>query len=353
MGKDRNKTIIDVAKLAGVSKGTVDRVLHNRGEVSKESAEKVKKAIEELNYEPNLHASLLAAKRPYVIAALLPSIVKGEFWEKIYAGFVQGGLQVASMNFGTQAFFYDQYDINSFRRRCCDVLESSPDGVIVAPLFKEETRSFTENLAKKGIPYVYVDTKIEEDSYLAYFGMPMWDSGRLCAALLTSVSRKQDIDEVAIVRIKRDKNGMSDPTLQRREGFLDYMKTNFPDCKLENVFIDPSDPHEIRGELDSFFHARKPIRYIVMFNSRLHLISGFLADNKVEGRRVVGFDNLDQNIDMIREGLATEIIAQHAETQSQRAVVTLSEYILMHKRPAKRDNYMHMDILTALNLENY
>lgn len=351
---DKNKTIIDVARLAGVSKGTVDRVLHNRGEVSEKSAEKVRNAIKELHYEPNLHASLLAAKKPYIIAALLPTVAKGEFWEKIYTGFVEGGLQVASMNFSTQAFFYDQYDIDSFRSKCADVLESCPDGVVLPPLFKDEARAFTESLAKKKIPYVYVDTKIEEDtSYLAYFGMPMWDSGRLCAALLTCVNRKQDIDKVVVVRIKRDKNGQADPTLKRREGFMEYMKDNFPDCTIDNVFIDPSDPHKIRLELETYFQSQGEIRYVAMFNSRLHLISGFLADNKVEGRIVVGFDNLDQNLDMLREGLATDIIAQHAETQSQRAVVTLSEYILMHKRPAKRDNYMHMDILTAMNLDNY
>ena len=44
MNNEGNKvTINDVAKAAGVSKGTVDRVLHNRGEVSRKSKEKVLK----------------------------------------------------------------------------------------------------------------------------------------------------------------------------------------------------------------------------------------------------------------------------------------------------------------------
>ena len=55
-------TINDVAKAAGVSKGTVDRVLHNRGEVSKKSKEKVLRVIEELGYKPNLYASMLASE---------------------------------------------------------------------------------------------------------------------------------------------------------------------------------------------------------------------------------------------------------------------------------------------------
>ncbi|HNX12560.1 MAG TPA: LacI family DNA-binding transcriptional regulator, partial [Paludibacteraceae bacterium] len=40
--------IKDIAVLAGVSEGTVDRVLHNRGEVSKKSKEAVEKVLKEI-----------------------------------------------------------------------------------------------------------------------------------------------------------------------------------------------------------------------------------------------------------------------------------------------------------------
>ena len=73
-------TIFDVAKRAGVSKGTVDRVLHNRGEVSKKSADKVREAIKALNYEPNMYASLLATKKNREIACLIPKFKAGEYW---------------------------------------------------------------------------------------------------------------------------------------------------------------------------------------------------------------------------------------------------------------------------------
>ena len=49
--------IKDVAKLAGVSVGTVDRVLHNRPNVSEEARTKVEKAIKEMDYRPNVYAS--------------------------------------------------------------------------------------------------------------------------------------------------------------------------------------------------------------------------------------------------------------------------------------------------------
>lgn len=59
----RNPTIKDVAFEAGVSIGTVDRVLHNRGKVSENKKKAVLKAIEKLNYKPSDIARALAARK--------------------------------------------------------------------------------------------------------------------------------------------------------------------------------------------------------------------------------------------------------------------------------------------------
>ena len=59
MNEEKRITVKDIATLAGVSKGTVDRVLHNRGEVSEASREKVMKIARQIGYKPNVHASLL------------------------------------------------------------------------------------------------------------------------------------------------------------------------------------------------------------------------------------------------------------------------------------------------------
>ena len=48
--EDQNYTIKDFARMAGVSAGTVDRVLHNRGDVSPQSKAKVQKVLDEIHY---------------------------------------------------------------------------------------------------------------------------------------------------------------------------------------------------------------------------------------------------------------------------------------------------------------
>ena len=56
-------TIKEIAERAGVSIGTVDRVLHNRGMVSEKTREKIMKIVRELNYQPNQTAQGLAVMK--------------------------------------------------------------------------------------------------------------------------------------------------------------------------------------------------------------------------------------------------------------------------------------------------
>ena len=347
---EKKITIFDVAALAGVSKGTVDRVLHNRGQVSKKSAEKVRKAIEQLNFEPNLYASMLASKKNRVIACLLPESEPGEFWDMIRRGCVEGGEALSGLNISTRIITYDQYDPESFDTAYKSLLALEPSGVVLPPLFKNGTMALASQLRSRGIPYIYVDTKLEEADYFAYFGMPMYQSGYLCAALLTERLAPEQVRDIVVVRIFRDKSRQSDPTVSRREGFNDYIFSHFPDCRITNLFVDPSRPESAGKSLKELTPDKK---LVVMFNSRIHLITDYLRKHPSEGRRVIGFDNLEKNVEALRNGDVTFLIAHHTSQQAFQAVFTLADYIVKGKKPVSRDNYAHMDILSRLNIDNY
>ena len=104
-------TINDVAKASGVSKGTVDRVLHNRGEVSSRSRERVLKVIEELGYRPNIYASLLASKKVHKIVCIIPEFAPGDFWELTDKGIKRGMELASSYGIPVVTVQYDQYDM--------------------------------------------------------------------------------------------------------------------------------------------------------------------------------------------------------------------------------------------------
>ena len=181
--------------------------------------------------------------------------------------------------------------------------------------------------------------------------MPMYQSGYLCADILTDGRRVPE--KVYVVRIARDKKGLSDPTVTRRQGFVDYMGEHHPDVAVDNIFIDPKDKNAIDDTLDAVFENSPKDKYIVMFNSRVHLVADYIRRKGLTGCRVIGFDVLDRNLAFLRSGQVQVLIAQHTDTQTVAAVNALVDYLLMGKKPIKKDNYTQMDILNRYNCDYY
>lgn len=61
--KSERIRIKDIAIKAGVSVGTVDRVIHGRSGVSESSKKKVEEILKQMNYQPNMYASALASNK--------------------------------------------------------------------------------------------------------------------------------------------------------------------------------------------------------------------------------------------------------------------------------------------------
>lgn len=349
--KDRNITINDVAQAAGVSKGTVDRVLHNRGEVSAKSRKRVLEVIEELGFKPNVYASMLASRKVCRIACLFPESDGADFWSLTGRGVVQAREAVDRFGVTVSVYNFDQYDQDSFTDACARVLEDNPSAVVLAPFFANSVLMFVKELRERGIPYTYVDSKPDDDGYLAYFGMPMYQSGVLCGDILTDGRNPK---KVYIVRLERDKKGLSDPTVRRRKGFTEFMKKHFPDCELVSVMISPKD-HDARYKVldEAFALDENECKYIVMFNSRVHLVADYLRDKHMDRCRLIGFDVVEKNLQALRDGYVQVLIAQHADRWTSDAIKATADHLLGLKKVDEKDNFTPMDILSRYNCDYY
>lgn len=73
----RQIKIKDIAKMAGVSSGTVDRVLHNRGGVSESSKKAVERILAEVGYRYNIHTSAVSLTKEFNLVITCP--LRAEF----------------------------------------------------------------------------------------------------------------------------------------------------------------------------------------------------------------------------------------------------------------------------------
>ena len=80
--EDKKISMVDIAKLSGVSIATVSRVLNKNGRYSKETEDRVLKVIQEHNYKVNINAKGLRTKRTQTIGVIVPDITN-EFFSQI------------------------------------------------------------------------------------------------------------------------------------------------------------------------------------------------------------------------------------------------------------------------------
>ena len=185
----RKARLKDIAKLSGVSIGTVDRVLHDRGEVAEKTRLKVLEIARELNYTPNLMAQVLKTKKPYNLVSLLPSPTDDNtFWVKHPAGMEKAMAELDPFPINLTQLNFDLTDEVDFAKRARSVLELKPDGVLLAPIFMSESISFCALLDKARIPFVFVDGYIQETNFLSYTGENVFQSGKVAGQLLQMIT---------------------------------------------------------------------------------------------------------------------------------------------------------------------
>jgi LacI family transcriptional regulator len=98
-------TLEDIARLAGVSRSTVSRVVNNRPNVSEEVRKRVLEVIQSTGYHPHLAARSLASQRSWMIGLVLPHSVSSIFTDPYFPHLIQGIAQACNQHDYTLGLF--------------------------------------------------------------------------------------------------------------------------------------------------------------------------------------------------------------------------------------------------------
>ncbi len=341
-------TIKEIARRANVSLGTVDRVIHNRGKVSKEKKEKILKIMEEVDYKPNIYARGLVLNKSYTIAALMPEFEVGEYWEVPSRGVGNAANSLSQFGIKVKYFYFDQNNIDSFIKQSNKLIESKPDGVILAPVINFEAVKFCGKLRKLDIPFSIIDSNIENSGAICFIGQDSIQSGRLAAKLLSTSTKGRG--KLLIVSIKNNEN--HNKTLQKRiEGFNDYLleSSNLDDIHVEEVIINQRETNW-KNSLETILKKKHPDGVYVP-SSKVHFVAEIIKKNMFESK-LVGNDLIKNNYYYIESGIIDYVIGQRPETQGYLALENFYKYLVTNQKVRSIHN-LPLDIITKENLIFY
>jgi LacI family transcriptional regulator len=346
---NRKTRIKDIAIMAGVSIGTVDRVIHNRGEVAENTRLKVQNILRETNYSPNLMAQVLKSKKRYNLVSLLPEPThENSFWKKHPLGMMRAVEELNPFPVTLNQVTFDLQSEEDFQKKTGVVLGLKPDGVLLAPIFKTQSIAFCSRLRKEMIPFVFIDGYIENTDFLAYIGEDIFQSGRVAGQLIDMVTPEvSDILDVTIARNIQNVHHLTN----RSNGFQSYFKGN---CKNQGkkIIINIPDltPDAVKKHLDKAFKEDPGIGSIFVCGSRLFLIASYLENEGIKSIDLIGYDLLDSNVKYLKSGTARFLIGQRPEEQTYKGIKKLFEYLSLHKIPDKIE-YLPVDIVTSENVD--
>lgn len=155
-------TTIEIAKICGVSRGTVDRVLNNRSGVNPQTREKVLQAAQQLGYRPHFIARSLAKGRTMTIGVVVFDL-KNSFFTQLV-----NSIEARAREAGYFVYLTLTNKDAELEKKCLEHLAGRQvDGLILCPVNKG--KAYEEYLTKLDIPVVAVANRLSRQ--IPYVGI--------------------------------------------------------------------------------------------------------------------------------------------------------------------------------------
>ena len=202
----------------------------------------------------------------------------------------------------------------------------------------------------KDIPYVFVDTPVNNTEPLAIFAPHAFQAGKAQAKLLTSVMEPGK--EIALFQAKRIGDETSIQSVVCQHGFFSYLKENSLNINIVYAQYNRTDAKQNEETLTNFFRAHPNIGGAVVFNTCAYIISDFMKRNNIKNVKLIGFDINTRNVNALKEGYISYLMAERPEYQGYMAVKAVLEYLIYNKKPEVY-NYTPIDIIINETVDFY
>ena len=340
-------TIKQIAKLAGVSRGTVDRVLNQRGSVNPDTEKRVIDIAKAINYVPNIAGKTLAAKKKQLKFGyiLFGSTSSNPFFYDIIRGIQSRAEELAEYGV-TVTIRYSPIDKPDLQVQLIDELfDSGIAGLVITPINHPVVVDRLKKLTGVGIPVVTANSDLPDCGRIAYVGSDYYKSGETAAGMMNMVCGGKATVGVII----------GSPWVlchsERLAGFKKRIEISYPQIKIVGLEVNNDD------DLDSFVVTRR------LFKSNPEINALFLAAAGVAGAcraldelglqrkiKIISFDTTAFTCDMVNKGIISATIDQEPFVQGAKPLSILMDYLGMDIAPDKEFYYTKVEIKIMENL---
>lgn len=337
-------TIKEIAELAGVSIGTVDRALHNRGRVSAEVAQRIKEIAKEHNYEPSRAARALALSKNPIKIGVIAHLTKTEFMKQVVSGISTATEEVEKL--GAEVILHEipSLDVQLQLEAIESLMKQDIHALAISPVEDKSIEDKINDLVEKKIPVVTFNTDIGTSKRLCFVGLDNERSGRASAGLMAMLLQNQGKIAVVTGYLTNWANRL------RVDGFAKEIENHFPNMSITGVHV-CSDEDEIAEEITEGILNDKDISGIFVSGGGQAGVCRAVEKSDSEGRvKLIAHDMIPNNIKYLKEDILDFVIDQNAFDQGYKPIIMLFELLFANEKQEDRCQYTDIIIKTKYNL---
>lgn len=339
-------TIRDIAEAANVSRGTVDRALHDRPGVNQEVAEKIKKLAKEMGYKPDIAARVLASKKYSKTIGVILSSKGNPFFKDVKNG-IRQALEGMS-HFGIQSIIREikGYDEQKQLAEIEKLRKMDISGLIITPANSELVAQKLKDLEDNNIPVVTINTDIDSVKHLAYVGCDYVASGRVAAELIGMMSNGKEKHIAVAVG-----SNLARAHLERVQGLRETLSQDYKNVVIDTIIENGEDNEISYLTIKELLKKDAQISGICFVGAGLEgglkAIKEVLPERKLQ---IVTYDLTDSVRENLETGVISVTVCQEPFQQGYQGVMILGEYLLYGTKPENAVIHTHVFVATKYNL---
>ena len=254
-------TVHDIAREAGVSLSTVDRVLNGRADVRPKNAERVKDAVKRLGYVRDTNAANLAKKRRYKFVFVLPE-GPNHFVETVAAAVQEAASAQVADRADVHVMFVNTADPHAVVKRLGALDLGQLDGVAMMVPETPQVRDAIAHIKSAGAYVVALVSDLPNSRCDHFVGIDNFSAGQTAGALLGRFLRR----ETGSILVATNSMVARD-SIERRFGLDEVLSRDFSDLKALPTIEFRDDPKRIRETLDLAISSHPELKAIYSMGS--------------------------------------------------------------------------------------
>lgn len=338
-------TLKQIAEAAGVSRGTVDRVLHGRGHVTPENEEKISILLKEMGYQPNRLGRGLILSSRNIRLGMISQFSETPFMKMVLDGANLAKNDLNSMNATLYIKSIDSYNVDSVLKAIDDLMNQEIHGLALNPGSSQLIHDKMRQVIAAGVPIVTFNTDAPDTGRLTYVGLNNYQGGRVAAGLMALMLRNGG----SVLPI----SGYTENTahVERIKGFFDTAQSEFQNLQLLKT-VHCYDNDAIAEKLvDKALREHSDLTGIYLSgNGQIGVCRALRRLQKVGKICVICFDLTRGNALELQKGCLDFILDQNASEQGYRPAMLLYNKIALREEPPSEYMYTGIAIKTRFNL---